>query len=424
LNDHLTPAELQTSLRTELSRKRWREVVRHLLRGCEECRASLAGGLHPTALPPEAAYDEALDAFERILRAEHLFRHRNASNAAEAERTGEGPADLESLLERSWAARYDDPRRMVHCASAAVELALGLDPALYGARRVADWQARAWGELANAQRVANDLWDAQRSFGEAFKLLEKGTGDRLLKARLHDFHASLLGTQRKFAFALKALDVVYHLYLEVGDLHLAGRSFLTKAVYMHYDGRSEEAIALNDRGLSLIDEQRDPELLAAALQNQIWFLVACRRYEEAKDLLLQSRRRSRGFGQVGAVKTRWLQGQIEYGLGNIEAAEPIFQEVRQEFEKLDLGFAAALATFDLALVWMNQGRIREAEEVVIEATGVFNALEIHREVLGAVQVLKEAFRLKKASLELVAETAAFVREWGLHSDTRTLSLSS
>jgi hypothetical protein len=42
---------------------------------------------------------------------------------------------------------------------------------------------------------------------------------------------------------------------------------------------------------------------------------------------------------------------------------------------------------------------------------MFAALQIHREVLGAVHLLKEAFRLKKASVKLVAETAAFLREW-------------
>ena len=46
-----------------------------------------------------------------------------------------------------------DPLR----AAPVVELALGLDPAVFGARRVADQQMRAWGELANAYRVAEDL---------------------------------------------------------------------------------------------------------------------------------------------------------------------------------------------------------------------------------------------------------------------------
>jgi tetratricopeptide (TPR) repeat protein len=429
LNGHLTPAELQAALRAELSRVRWQQVVRHLLRGCEECRTLLASGLRPTASSPEreADYDHALDvSFARILQTGYLLKQREKraspgkGTKARSAKPLEGVALVESLLERSWISRYDDPREMVRLAHKAVEVALGLDPAVEGARRAADWQARAWGELANAQRVANDLWDAQHSFGEAFKLLERGTGDRLLKVRLHDFHASLLGTQRKFAFALEALDVVYHLYQEIGDVHLAGRSLITKAIYMHYSGRSEEAIALNERGLTLIDEQRDPGLPTLAIQNQLWFLVAGGRFHEAQDLLSKHRERSGACGQVMAIKSRWLEGQIDYGLGDLAAAEAAFLEVKRGFESVGLGFAEALAALDLALVWMQQGRAFEAEKVVVEAAGVFAALEVHREVLAAVQLLREAFRIRKASVELIAKTVAFLRDyWQINPDLQT-----
>jgi len=430
LSDHLTPTELQAAYRAELSRARWRQVVRHLLRGCEECRALLAAGLRPTVSSPdrESDYDPALNAsFDRFLQTERLLREGEEMVALEQEagegsaRPLEGVALVESLFEQSWASRYDSPREMVRLAHEAVEVALGLDPAVVGARRAADWQARAWGELANAQRVANDLWEAQHSFGEAFRLLERGTGDRLLKVRLHDFHASLLGTQRKFAFALEALDVVYHLYQEIGDVHLAGRSLITKAIYMHYSGRSEEAIALNERGFNLIDEQRDPGLPTLAIQNQLWFLVACGRFLEARDLLERNQYRSRDCGQLIAIKLRWLEGQIDYGLGELTAAEAAYREVKREFEKAGLGFAEALVDLDLALVWMRQGRTVEAEAVVIEAAGVFAAFEIHREALAAVYLLKEAFRIRKASVELIAETLALLREWELSLYVHPLS---
>jgi tetratricopeptide (TPR) repeat protein len=428
LDNHFTPAELQASLRGELSRKRWQEVVRHLLRGCEDCRALLATGLQPHPSVAEAAYDEALDAlFAQVLGGGHLRRDQRElprrQKIAEAGGPSEGLARVESLLEESWAARYDDPREMARLAHAAVEEAMGLDPAVYGARRVADWQARAWGELANAQRVANDHWEAQRFFGEAFKLLERGTGDRLLKARLHDLHASLLGTQRKFAFALEALDVVYHLYEEVSDVHLAGRALLTKAVYLHYSGRSEEAISLNERGRGLIDEQRDPELPMLAVHNQLWFMVACGRFLEAEELLRRGGHLSASSGRIDAIKTRWLEGQIDYGLGRLTDAEAAFLAVKRGFENVGLGFAEALAALDLALVWMRQGRAAEAEEVVIEAAGVFAALDIHREALAAVHLLKEAFRIRKASVELIAKTAAFLREWELDADAHGQSVS-
>src|SRR4030095_16468789 len=59
----------------------------------------------------------------------------------------------------------------------------------------------AWGDLANAHRVANNLAEAEQAFGKAFEYLLQGTGDPYIKARLHDLHASFLGTRREFDLA-------------------------------------------------------------------------------------------------------------------------------------------------------------------------------------------------------------------------------
>jgi len=396
-----------------------------------ECRTVMRAGLHPAASDREAGYDRALNAsFESALRTARLLQDRQddervalpekdrevlaMSPEARESRTALGA--LESLLERSYALRYDDPQEMVRLARKAVELSLGLDPAVFGARRVADEQARAWGELANAYRVAEELWEAQRAFANAFKVLERGTENRLLKARLFELHASLLGTQRKFALALEALDIVFALYQEVGDVHLAGRSRITKATYLHSYGRSEEALVLNQQGLNMIDETRDPALPVVAVQNQLSFLVACGNFMEAQEFLSRNRHLSKTGGQVAGIKLRWVEGQIDYGLDRLADAEAIFLEVKQSFENAGLGFGEAVAALELALVWMRQGRVAEAEQVVIEAAGVFAALNIHREALAAVHLLKEAFRIRKASVELIAKTVEFLREWEITPD--------
>ena len=391
----------------------------------------MGAGLHPRAHEKETGYDEALDAsFESALQATRVLRDRQdgegiafsaqsrefLSPAVETPGSVAALGALEALLERSYALRYDDPREMVRLARGAVELALGLDPAVFGARRVADQQARAWGELANAYRVAEELWEAERAFANAFKLLERGMEDRLLKARLFELHASLLGTQRKFALALEALDIVFALYQEVGDVHLAGRSRITKATYLHSCGRSDEALVLNEQGLSLIDETRDPALPTVAVHNQLSFLVACGNFAEAREFLSRNRHLSDTGGQVAGIKLRWMEGQIDYGLGRLADAETIFLEVKQDFERVGLGFGEAVAALELALVWMRQGRVAEAEQVVIEAVGVFAALDIRREALAAVHLLKEAFRIRKASVELIAKTVAFLHEWEINPD--------
>jgi tetratricopeptide (TPR) repeat protein len=324
-----------------------------------------------------------------------------------------GPAELgvyEALLQRIAAIRHDDPQATVGLSRVAVEVARALDPGVYGERQVADFQARAWGELGNALRAADDLWEAQQAFEQAFDVLERGTGAAALAARLHDLHASLLGTQRRFQLAFMALDVVRDLYLEVGDTHAAGRVLLKKAVYLQSDGQPEEALKVHRQGVSWLDESRDPELSFIALKNHVGFLVDCGRFREAKRLLFRNRHRRDSAGRMPAVKLLWLEGRIRYGLGELEAAAAALREAKQSLEEAGLGFAAALASLDAAMVAMRQGRTAEAERLVTDAAAVFAALGIHREALSAVRLLQEAFERRKATLLLVERTAAFLRE--------------
>lgn len=441
MSEHLTASELEAVLGDEeLSPERRREIVCHLARRCQPCQTVLA-----KVLPGQGSITlEEDDAYDRVINSSlqwalRLERHRKDEEdrlrAAALLAFGEGALAIakkgdmpleglgvyRALLERSWAVRHDNPREMVMLAKTATYLAKDLDPMVYGEAEVSDYQSRAWGELGNAQRVANDLWGAQRSFGEAFTFLEKGTGDLLLRARLHDLHASLLAAHRKFELAINGLDVVQSLYLEAGDSHLAGRTLILKAVYTHRSGRSAEAIELNKLGLSQIDEQREPGLKAWAFHNQVLYLEACGRYPEAKRLLFENRSRLVGTGRVNEFKLRWAEGRISLGLKKLDAAEEAFLEVKNGFLETEQGFAGALVSLELALAWMHQGKVAEAREVVVEAAGVFSALEIHREVLGAVQLLNDAFRIDKATVDLVERVVSFLREWEINPDARFTS---
>src|SRR5436305_3889121 len=61
------------------------------------------------------------------------------------------------LLRASNTLRRDYPAQMVELAEIAVEASRLVPLVPYGLRRVRDLEARAWGELANAYRVADDL---------------------------------------------------------------------------------------------------------------------------------------------------------------------------------------------------------------------------------------------------------------------------
>jgi len=431
LSAHLGPEDLSASSRSALSPERRREILSHLLTGCKACRAAIGWNrrvresLHVPETPLAwrvASYDQPVaSSFEQAIRLKRVLEEQRqvAEEATALLASGDGLPSIpeqaglglyEALLQRVSALRHDDPQEAVRLARMAVTVADGLDPATYGDRQVADFQARAWGELGNILRAADNLLEAERAFEHAFEVLERGTGARTLEARLHDLHASLLGTQRRFELAFFALDVVRELYREIGDSHAMGRVLIKKALYLRYSGQPEEALRVNAQGLDLIDEKRDPELSFTALKNHLSHLVDCGRFREAKRLLFRNRQRFQAAGRIPRLKVRWMEGCIRYGLGELAHAETAFLEAKKGFEDAGLGFAAALSSLDAAQVEMRLDRPAEAESLVTGAAAVFTALGIHREALSAVMLLKEAFERRTATARLVERTVAFLRE--------------
>ncbi len=438
LLEHPTPFDLEAFLEGRLPQEKTRQVVRHLVRGCLSCAAQLRSGryrlvLRSTPLPAakDAAYSQRLKHSDRLAR--HLRRERERAHEISSLLTEGGirrvvqDADLPlsglgmylALLERSWAVRHENPREMVSLARAAVEVAGKLGPALYGPEPVFDLQARAWGELANALRVADDLEESERAFGTAFELLGQGTDDPHVKVRLYELHASFLGTRRRFALAFSTLDVVVALYLDLGERHLAGRALIIKAIYSHYSGQPEQAIRLSQEGIPFLNKDREPELAFFAAHNKIWFLVACGRFRDAKRELFLHRADLQNLeGKVNHLKLRWLQAQVSAGLEEWESAEAAFLEVNDGFEAAGMGFHAALASLDLSLLWMRRGRCRDAEDLGREAADVFLVLGIHREALGCVMILKDAFKKRKATVVLLESVVEFLRRSQIDPDAR------
>jgi tetratricopeptide (TPR) repeat protein len=443
LSKHPTPSEIEDFVQGRLAPSLFLRIARHLLRGCPSCNALLAphyqGLATCVSVPsPDAVtvHDEILDRafsllrpYRRYLRREEIRRKKIAAMLSAGEEPEalihrpnpqfKGLGVVQALLDRSWAVRHESPKEMVRLAQIAVHFSRSLDSRWHNERDSADWQARAWGELGNAHRASDDLDEAERAFGLAFELFLQGTGDIHLKAKLYDLHASFLGTRRQFDLAFAALDIAYSTYLEIGDSHLAGKTLITKATYLHYSCQSEAAMLVNEQAMPLIDRSRDSNLLFFSIHNQIWFLVACGRFKDARIALFNYSGALQGIeGRINKLRLRWLRAKISAGLRKWKSAETDLLHVKAGFEEEGMGFAAALASLDLALLWMRQNRYEETERLVLKATEVFVALRIQREALGAMMVLKEAFEKKKGSIGLLEDVIEFLRRWHPNSDER------
>jgi tetratricopeptide (TPR) repeat protein len=377
--------------------------------------------------PSTAVHDEILERTFSAFRSYALYlRHEEIqqSKVAAFFKGGGGWADfvsqskipvrglgvLKGLLDQSWSVRHENPEEMVSLARLAVDIAGRLNRRWHSEQDAADWQARSWSELANALRTRDDLDQAERDFGVAFDFFFQGTGDLSLKARLYDLHASYLGTRRQFNLAFTALDIAYATYIELSNNHLAGRSLLTKAIYTFYNDEPEKALALNRASMALIDTNIDPDLSFFAFHNELLFLVDLGRCPEAKRAFFLYQKDFHKFdGHINRLKVRWLQARISLGLSEFKTAEEALEEVRNGFEKAGLGFHASLASLELALAWMRQGRHEAAEEMVLNVADVFVVLRIQREALGTIAILKGAFERQMGTIELLEDVVAFLR---------------
>lgn len=431
MGDHETPksGDLQEILGSK-------EGIRHLLRGCSTCQeAAQQGRISRTAARSEApnpelatAYDSSLEHAEefarragalslkerlRFKKALGLLRSKNGKEGVRALTKGsmyvKGEGVYEALLLRSWMIRYDDPQHMCHLAKVAVEMCDSFDPGVYNTQRLADLRARAWGELANAYRVANHYREAEQAFGNAFSFFQQGSGDRLLLMRLLDFEASLFGTLREFDIAMQRLTILSNMYRDAGDDHLVGRALVTKALYTFYGGNTEKALQIIAEAFNLIDKDRDPSLVLVATLDQLLFLVDSDRWKDAKRALFENRPSFTDQGRIAMLKIRWIEGRIDYGTGAFESAEIAFREAKGGFEAAEMGFASSLTGLELALTLMQRGRVDEAIQEGLEAAVMFLSLSIHRELQGTVILLLDAFLKRSTDVAALETTMRYLR---------------
>lgn len=413
LTDHPTPEELEAFVWDRGPAGGSRKVIVHLAH-CDACLAIAAphvqaifgrGEPPARALSPEedAAYDGALDrafatAAQKARKLQEtwkqealvLFAGEDPDALPEIPSHLRGIPAIEALLELSSSLRHEDPERMIRLAEWAWFFANKVPLPELNAAHLADFQCKVLIELGNAYRVADNLDEARDILGDATALFLNGTQNELLKARLMDVHASLYGDSRRFDLAGNALDFVFTVHLERGDNHQAGRALIKKGIYLGYQGETERAIQVIQRGLNLADKGRDPGLTFSALHNQAWLLVDCGRARDAQVALFKLRGLGLSpSGHVNELKVRWLEGHIYSGLGKLDQAKKALQDVKEGFEEIRLPYKAALAALELAAVLLRQGDREGSRAEVLPAADVFLALRIHREALATVLLLKD-----------------------------------
>lgn len=410
---HLSEEDVARFLAGRLEPEAQKRVVRHLLTACSLCSRRIVGQAPDRLLRSTAdslhrgARSSPLDrALVAALRQEDRRREsqQKLARSLGSLRTARGDDGLsfrpvpdlqgvplvEALLQQSFELRYRDPKAMRWIAYNALKAAESLSPAEYGQLFVCDLQARAWGDLANAYRINDEFAEAEMAFEQARALLRRGSGDLRLLARTADLEASLRKAQRRLAEAVELFDGAYRLYSNLGEEHLAGRALVSKGLSLDYDSSSGQAVQTLRKSLTLLDEDRDPQLASVARHNLIEALGNSGDFQAASRLLLQSGLRSY-FAEddhLSRLQIRWTEGRIQAGLGRHSTAESALLQVRGDYLDLGVNYAAALVGLDLLPIWFRQGKSGQARATAKAIYGTLAALGIHPEAARARRYLE------------------------------------
>ncbi len=419
----------------ETSSNERRKVLKHLLSGCESCRATLGPKIRliddnratefsiSRVLANVAEIEHRMHQ-ERAVAAEQFrdfLRHPSARQWTLLRNSSRFDtwAFCELLLDAGFEAIYDDPHHSLDLCRMGTTVADRLTAGAYGERTIEDLRARAWGRTANALRATSDLAGAEQALATAKVHLKMGSGEPLEEAEHHYFTASLRRAQRRLDEALRAIHRSRRIYRLVGSTHLEGRSFLCEAAIHDLGGNVEEAVICSRRARVQIEPERDRRLALAAHHNLIWYLPAVGKAEEAMRELEALRPAYFELNdRMALLRLHWLEGRIAKALGQGDRAEAAFREAHDGFVEARIPYEAATVALDLAALFAEQGRSQELKVLAADLAAVFRNLGVAREAYAALTIFERFAQAEAVTVSLLAKLSQYFTQARAQPDLR------
>ena len=287
--------------------------------------------------------------------------------------------------------------------------------ALWVANRIAGeegWRSRifAWARLGNARRVRSDLDEARQAFAVSIQLRqEEGHGPIPEAWRLYDLEASLRIDLRQHAEALRLLAQATQEAPQTGAVQAR---LLSQVAHVHeVMGDSEGALRMFRQAAALVDrETDDPHLVWMVHSNLMGSLCEVGRAAEAAPMLPALRLLAAQVGDgLSQIRLRWIEAKIAAGLGRIAEAVEALSSVRAAFADEKIRYDEALASTELAELYLEQGRTGDVKRLVLLMAPVFTDKGIHQEAHKALALFRRAIELETVTIDLVRHVAAYLR---------------
>jgi transcriptional regulator with XRE-family HTH domain/tetratricopeptide (TPR) repeat protein len=305
----------------------------------------------------------------------------------------------ETLCAESTKAAARDHSRALELA----ELALQIAECLPGEEA---WRYRlqgyAWAHVGNAARVANDFAGADLAFEKSDFLWQAGASadpELLEPSRILELKASLRRDERRLAEAIALLDSALAVRQ---NPEAAGRILIMKALTLEKLGEYEVALDALRQASPWIEGEGSPRLRFSLKFNLLVNLCHTGRFAEGASIMDDVRGWAAGTGNdLDILRVRWLEGRVMAGLGRREEAIAALEAVRAAFTSRTMAFDAALASLEVAMLLLEDGRTREVKALAEEMFWIFNGQGVGREALAAFKLFSEAASREALTLDLV-----------------------
>lgn len=348
-------------------------------------------GLREYAQLLESVRAAALRDFRALMRLPPSARRAKLKRAITRFRN---PVLADLLLEESKQQVTRDPKAALELAECSLDAAQRVPEKTFGRSWAMTVLARAHAYRGNALRVLGELRKAHEALRFALETFDReGNGDPYVEAEILSLLASASMDQRSFIEAEAYIDMARGLYAKLGETALSNQQLMKKSMLFFNAGDFDRALEVGFTVLQGIDPEADPRLYLAAEHNYTAFLAEVGRSWEALERLENNAERYDLFPDSWTqLRREKLRGNILRELGSRREAERALLAVRSGFMCEGLELNAAIASLDLAHLYLEEGKTREVKHLAEEIVPVFHAQGVQPETAAAVFLYKQAAR--------------------------------
>lgn len=273
-------------------------------------------------------------------------------------------------------------------------------------------EALVYAYLGNACRAAGELREADSHFLNARKFIRHNViKEPALLARIDELEGSLRKDQRRFGESEELFSRALVLYgMSGGRPGEMGRVLVKLGDSYYVQGKIVGAIEMTRYALQLLSPNSHSRLYTMARYNLALQLTERGETEEAAGILESD---ADLFAQMrepwAQLRLLCIRAKIAMARGDLAAARSLFEEAKSGFILEGIAFDAAIVSVELALIHLRTGDLAAVTALAEEIVQVFQAQDVHREVMAALLLFQEAGRRKALTVQLAEDLASYLK---------------